>query len=51
MKVKFSLFFVGGVLALFAVIAINLERQTQQATSITVSIAGMPVLDTRRRLH
>jgi len=45
MKVKFSLFFVGGVLALFAVIAINLERQTQQATSITVSIAGMPVLE------
>jgi hypothetical protein len=44
MKIKFSLFFVLFVAALFAGIAINSVRQLQQAAHITVSMAGLPVL-------
>ena len=44
MKIKFSLFFVLFIVTLLSVISITPVRQLQQATSITVSIAGMPVL-------
>ncbi|MCL2075897.1 MAG: ATP-binding protein [Betaproteobacteria bacterium] len=44
-KIKFLLFFVSFVVALFTVIAITSVRQLQQATSIMASIAGMPVLE------
>ena len=44
-KIKFSLFFVLFVTALFAVIAITTVRQMHQASSIAVSIAGIPILE------
>ena len=44
-KIRFSLFFVLFVAALFSVIAITSVWQIQQAVSIMVSLAGMPVLE------
>ncbi|MDR1840873.1 MAG: hypothetical protein LBQ86_03005 [Holophagales bacterium] len=43
-KIKFSLFFVLFVAALFLFAVAASRQQLRQATSITVSIAGMPVL-------
>jgi signal transduction histidine kinase/CheY-like chemotaxis protein len=45
MKIKFSLFFVVFVVALFGIIAWTSVRQLHQSTAITAAIAGMPVLE------
>jgi signal transduction histidine kinase/CheY-like chemotaxis protein len=44
-KIKFILFMVSFVTALFSVIAVTLTWHLQQVSSIMVSIAGMPVLE------
>ncbi|MCL2079674.1 MAG: hypothetical protein FWH17_07525 [Oscillospiraceae bacterium] len=45
MKAKFSLVFILFALLMFSVIILNTVRQIQQAATIMVSQAGMPVLD------
>jgi len=45
LKVRFYSFFVLFVLALFSVVAITLYQQQQSVVSISVSIAGMPILE------